>query len=222
LLDWLNDTVANNVATPPTLKIYALHPQTFDPATLVTIQNGFLREFAVTTLDGASHDLGELSFVVVPGNIIIDNNPPTSFPINKPSGTFLASNFKLAIEGTQLNFTRSIAGLKMTWAKVAVPPSGASSHHQFSQGAMTASTITLSEGEQHASYFESWVNGTAAGTEQPRTGAIDIYNAALSSVQATIVINGMVPLQYLPFSTGSSATVLSRTLNLSMTQFTFQ
>jgi len=214
-------SVAGNVATPPTLTVYALDPRTFDTTATVTIQNGFLREFAVSKLDAASNDLGKLSFIVVPGNIIINNNPANSFPTNKPSGTFLSSNFRLSIEGTSLGFTHDIDGLKMTWAKVAQPPSGASSRHQFSQGAMSTSPITMSLGEQHASFLDSWVNGTAAGTAPPRTGEIDLLNSNLS-VLRTIVINGMVPLQYLPFSTSSTATVLTRTLSVSMTQFTFQ
>jgi hypothetical protein len=233
LLEWLNDSINQQQDVHRNLQVYQL-TQNLVPVALMEIEGAFLREFRISDADSAAaKERVTFSIIVVPESVSVDYSIPNTLP---PGGgnppAVLSSNFRFLIEDVDPDGMRSVTGLRMWWQKVD-DSVGQFLRRQFTQGPMSVDNITIttaiSSAFQTAQHLDMWMEDVVQGGEPPRTAVLEFLHAQdLQQVVLEVNMSGLVPLQFLPFSTGGvqgighQGSLGTRTMTIQVASFTVQ
>jgi hypothetical protein len=180
------------------------------------IQDGFLRELAVSDFDASQKMAGEIRFVVVPRRLVTQT-PGTAGPATV-SPTFLTANFRFTMTGIDGTRVTAIRGLRASWPKVPLPPNGTRREFLPGQPAFDEIQVEMATTGATAGDFDQWVNQFAQGTGMPEDGEIEALNPALSATLARVGLFNMTPRYFPPFPTSTNR----RTITLHLERFTLQ
>lgn len=220
LVAWVNDSVTGaNVSRA--LTVYQAASPTSTVTATMTL-SGFIREFTISPADAAAKASMTASFVVVPAAIATSYTPGIMGSLNTTTPFMLSANFRLSVDGTVLAQTARVAGMRMTWPKVLVGQTGGRNTFGVGSGPVSDDiTVTTTESGTGGQYLASWFAAVIAGGEPPRVGTLEMLSGNFSTVYRTFTLNGLVPRQFLPFSTGSEL-VIRRSMAIQNTGFQIQ
>lgn len=224
VLDWLNDTT-NGLNTNRALTVVQRSQSL--PANIIATMtlSGFMREFRLSPVSTAGKSHMTASFIVVPSGISTNYNAGGPLPSVAPPSYLFPNLFNLTVEGTTLAPIVTLDGLGLAWQKVLVGQVGTRNVYGLPVGAPDSYDITITATRNGAAgqYLETWFTAAATGGEPSRSGAIDFTNGSAGAVLRTVVLNGLRPKQFLPFTTSTGlGNSLLRTITISTTGFHIQ
>ena len=212
LLNWFDDSV-NGAIPQRTLTVYQVD---------LNVRPGQRSRCRGSCASSASHLLTQprarlpvtASFVVVPSSVAstYHSTPVVTIagrPVHGAVERQLPAASRVAATFSSRN---AVSSIRTTWEKV--PQSvgrGAAAVHARSAGHRRHHADRKSGGaEPRCSIFDQWLADAATGAEPPRTATLEVLNPTLTTTLRTITLQGLTPKQFLPFATGSNASVILR------------
>jgi len=220
LVAWLDDSV-NGVNRTRTLMVRQVS-STLTVAATMTL-SGFLREFSISPAQAGEKGQMTASFVIVPDSVTTNYNPGGVLGNTHATPILMRNSFRFKVEGTTLNETVSVAGMRLSWQKVLTGQVGGRNVYGVVAGAPASDDITLTVSQNSASgqYLNSWFAGVVSGGEAPRTATLEMLSPTLTTVHRTFTLSNLTPRQFLPFSTSTAAIAL-RTMTIQNSGFQIQ
>jgi hypothetical protein len=215
LISWLHDSITgSNVLRDVTL--VQMDSQGLAEVSRTSINNGFLRDFAISDLDAGSNTSGTLSFVVVPGTLQTFPSSNNASAVNAP--LFRVANFSVDIPGVDGSRISAVRGLHLTVPKIPIPPIG--TRHLFLPGPAGFDEITIEMGlnGSTAANFDTWAQHISIGQSDFRDGVINLLDNSLSNVVGEIDLVHLSPVSFPSFLSSAS----KRTIVLSLERFLLQ
>ena len=214
LLDWISDSLTGNGDFQRDMTVYSLDSVTFDLLSRLNIQDGFIRDIAVSEFDASGGDLGTVTLVVVPGQLQAGSaSGSLGSVVNSP--TFREYTFSIAIDGTPLNSASRISSVRASFPLIQVGGG------QYMPGAPVFDDleVDVAAGGAGASvaFLDAWVNVVRQGALDPRLNGEILLRNAQNNLVARIQLFELVPIAFPQFS----ATRNQRTILLDLGRFEF-
>lgn len=203
LAEWLHDTLDGS---DPVRALTVFQTDLFGVTTArLDVSGAFLRHFSVNMQAARSTtDALGVTFAAVPGAIVLDTTNPGNAP--NPGGGVRATTFSVSIGGVDYPTVTSVSGVQMSAPKVLQPGTGrrtfAPGPPQLGPVVMTLGRARTGGGGASLDDLAQWVALAAAGTATPRDAVVELLGQSLQT-EATVELEGMVPLSVSPFGVGA-------------------
>ena len=214
LLDWIRDSLLGDADFRREAAVYALDSVTFDIVGSLNIQDGFIRDVAVSEFDAGGGDAGTVTLVVVPGQLQA-GSPSGSLGNVVNSPAFREFNFSIAIDGTPFNSASRVSSVRASFPLIQTAGG------QYMPGAPVFDDLEVDVAAGGAgagpvlTFLDGWVNVVRQGAVDPRLNGEILLRNAQDSVVGKIRLFELVPIAFPQFG----ATRNQRTILLDLGRF---
>jgi len=194
LLTWMQAAMTGAADYQRDVTVISYSNITFEAISRLDIQNGFIRDIAVSPFDAGGDEVGTVTLIVVPGGLQAGSASGALGPISS-TPTFRNFNFSLDIDGTAISSATRIGSVHAAFPPVHV---GA----QVVPGQPQIDDLEVEVATAGAAYLDAWVDVVRKGAVDPRlNGEIQLRNNAQTLV-GKIRLFDASPIAFPQFGTG--------------------